>query len=107
MLRARGEVEIWGITTDTVVLLSAVGTPNVSTYMGFLASMQWAAEHLNDCYTPGLKMEFTRAFRGSGGVQNVTGRVGSGSVQNLMGRVGSGQEIFKSRGSGQVGLRLF
>lgn len=29
--------------------------------------------------------------------------IGSGCVQNLMGRVGSGQEVFKARGSGQVG----
>ena len=38
----------------------------------------------------------SRAFRGSHGVQNVTGRVGSG-------RVGSGQEVFKLslEGSGQ------
>ena len=35
------------------------------------------------------------------------GRVGSGSVQTLTGRVGSGQEVSKSRGSGQVGSRVF
>ena len=33
------------------------------------------------------------------------GRVGSGGFQNLPGRVGSGQEVFKSRGSGRVGSR--
>ena len=36
-----------------------------------------------------------------------SGRVGSGSLQNLTGRVGSDQEFFKSRGSGQVGSRVF
>ena len=62
---------------------------------------------------------FDRAVRGpwpdlrggSGDVQNVIGRVGSGpvgsrSIQNLTSRVGSGQEVFKSRGSGQVGSRV-
>ena len=33
----------------------------------------------------------------------VAGRVGSGGFQNLAGRVGSGQDVFKSRGSGRVG----
>ena len=28
-------------------------------------------------------------------------------VQNITGRVGSGQQVFKSRGSGQVGSRFF
>ena len=57
-----------------------------------------------------------RAFRGSSpgresghvaSKRHGSGRVESGSVQNLTGRVGSGQEVFKSRGSGQVESRVF
>ena len=36
-----------------------------------------------------------------------SGRVETPSVKNITGRIVSGQEVFKSRGSGQVGSRVW
>ena len=63
---------------------------------------------LTSSYSYYVGRPFSRAFRGSRGVKNVTGRVGSGRAKrlsNLVGRVRSGQEFFKSHGSGRVGSR--